>query len=101
MAGAGKHALLDDPGIRADLEHVEIVVGFEDHAVRFTEMDLDKFRHVAQIGADGDLRAIGAKGKTDGVGGIVRDGEGVDVNVADSKALAGLNGFHAAETLTK
>ena len=28
VPGAGEDALLDDPGIRADLEHVEIVIGF-------------------------------------------------------------------------
>jgi len=29
MAGAAEDALLDDPWIRADLEHVEIVIRFE------------------------------------------------------------------------
>ena len=30
VAGAGKDTLLDYPGIGADLEHVEIVIGFQD-----------------------------------------------------------------------
>lgn len=33
MAGAAEDALLDDPGIRADLEHVQIVIGFEDETI--------------------------------------------------------------------
>jgi hypothetical protein len=101
MAGAGENALLDDPGIRADLEHVEIVIGFEDEAIGLAEMDLDEFGHVAEIGADGDLVAVGAEGEADGVGGIVRDGEGVDVDVTDGKALAGVDGFDAAEAFAK
>ncbi len=101
MASAGKNALLDDPGIRTDLEHVEVVIGFEDEAIGFAEVDFDEFRHVAEVGADGHLGAVGAKGETDGIDGIVRDSEGVDVNVADAKALARLNGFNAAEALAE
>jgi hypothetical protein len=101
MAGAGKDALLDDPRIRANLEHIEIVVGFKDQAIGFAEVDFDKLRHVAEVGADGHLGAVGAKSETDGIDGIVRDGEGVDVNVADTEALAGLNGFDAAEALAE
>jgi hypothetical protein len=101
MAGARKYALLDDPRIGANLEHIEVVVGFEDETIRFAEMNFDELRHVAEVGADGNLGAIGAKSETDGIDGIVRDGEGVDVNVADAKALAGLNGFDSAETLAE
>ena len=39
VAGAGKDALLDDPGIGPDLEHVEVVIGFEDEAIGLAEMD--------------------------------------------------------------
>jgi hypothetical protein len=101
MAGAGKYALLDDPRIGSNLEHIEVVVGFEDQTISFAEVDFDKLRHVAEVGADGNLGAVGAKGETDGIDGIVRDGEGVDVDVADTEALAGLNGFDAAEALAE
>src|SRR5713226_5807059 len=47
MAGAGEQPLLDDPGIRADLEHVEIVIVFKDQAVRAAQMDFDKLGHIA------------------------------------------------------
>ena len=101
MAGAGEDALFDDPGIWADLEHVEIVVGFENEAIGLAEMDSDVVWKVAEIGADGDFGAVGAEGEADGVGSVVRDGECVDVNIADGEALAGLDGFDAAEALAK
>ncbi len=101
MAGAGKHALLDDPGIGADLEHVEIVIGFEDEAIGLAEMHSHVIGEVAKIGADGDFGAVGAEGEADGIGSVVGDGEGVDVNVADGEGLSSLNGFDATETLAE
>jgi len=101
MAGTGEDALLDDPRVGADLEHVEIMIGFEDEAIGFAEMDFDELGHVTKIGADGDLGAVGAEGEGDGVDGVVRNGEGVDVDVTDAKALAGLNGFDAAKAFAK
>ena len=101
MAGARENALLDDPGIWADLEHVEIVIGLEDEAIGLAEMDSDVVWQVAEIGADGDLGAVGAEGETDGIGGVVRDGEGMDVDVADGETLAGLDGLHAAEAFAE
>ena len=101
MPGAGKYALLDDPGVRANLEHVEIVVGFEDQTVGFAQMQLDMIRHVTKIGADGHLGAVGAEGEADGIGGIVREREGVNFDIADGKALAGLDGLDTIEALAK
>jgi len=101
MAGAGQNTLLDDPGVRADLKHVEIVIRFKDEAIGLAKMDFDEFRHIAKIGADGDLGAVGPESETDGVGGIVGDGESVDINIADGKTLAGLYGFNAAEAFAE
>ncbi len=97
MAGAGEDALFDDPGIGANLEHVEIVIGFEDEAIGLTKMDAHVIGEVAEIGADGDFCAVCAEGEGDRVCSIVRDGEGVDINVADGEALACLDGFDAAK----
>jgi hypothetical protein len=77
------------------------VIGFEDEAIGLTEVDPDVIGQVAEIGADSDLGAVSTEGESDRVGGVVRDGEGVDVNIADRKALAGLNGLNAAETLAE
>lgn len=101
MAGAGEHALLNDPRVRADLEHVEIVIGFEDEAIGLAEMDSDVIWEVAKISADGDLRAVGAEGESNRVGRVVGNSERVDINVTDRKALAGLDGLDAAKALAE
>ncbi len=101
VTGAGEDALLDDPGVWADLEHVEIVIGFEDEAIGLAEMDSHVVWKVAEISADGDFGAVGAEGEAYGVGGVVRDGEGMDVDVADGEALASLDGFDTAEALAE
>lgn len=99
VAGAGKDSLFDDPRVRTDLEHVQIVIGFEDHAVGFAKVDFDHFGEIPEVGADGDFAAVGTKGETDGIGGIVRNGEGVYVDVTDREMLAGLDGFDTFEAL--
>ena len=101
VAGAGKDALLDDPGIGPDLEHVEVVIGFEDEAIGLAEMDSHMIRQVAKIRANSDFGAVGAEGESDGIGCIVRDSKRMDVNVADGETLAGLNGLNATEALAK
>jgi hypothetical protein len=101
VAGAGENALLDDPGVGADFEHIEIVIGFEDEAIGLAEMDSNVIREVAEISADGDLGAVGTEGESDGVSGVVRDGEGMDVDVADGETLASLDGFYAAEAFAE
>ena len=101
MAGAAEDALLDDPRIRADLEHIEIVIRFENQAIGATEMDFDKLRHVAEVGDDSHFRAVRTKGESDGISRVVRNGESVDVNVADCEVLARLDGFDAFEPLAE
>jgi len=101
MAGPAENALLDDPGIRADLEHVQIVIGFEDQAIGAAQMHFDQFGHVAQVSDHGHLRAIRTEGETDGVGGVVGNCEGVDVNVADGEMVAGVNRLDAVEPLAE
>lgn len=101
MTCAGEHALLHNPWVRAYFEHVQIVVGFEDEAIGFAEMNFDEFGHIAEVGADGDLGTIGAKGETDGIDGVMRNGEGMNVDIANRKALTRLNGFDAAQALAK
>jgi hypothetical protein len=101
MAGAGENALLDNPGIGADLEHVQIVIGFEDEAIGLAKMDSYVIWEVAEIGADRDFGAVGTEGESDGVGGVVGNRECVDVDVADRETLAGLDGLDASEALAE
>src|SRR5258708_16710046 len=77
------------------------MIGLEDEAIGPTEMDSDMVWQVAEVGAEGDFGAVGEEGEADRVGGGVRYGEGVDVDVADGEALAGLDGFNAAEAFAE
>ena len=101
MAGTAENALLDDPGIGADLEHVEIVIGFEDQAIDVAQMDFDERRQVAEVGDDGQLGAVGAECECDRIGGVMRNSEGVDVDIPDGEALARVDGFEATEALAE
>ena len=99
MSGATQDALLDDPRIRTDLEHIQIVIGFKQQTIGVAEMHFDKLGHVAKIGHEGHLCAIGPKGETYRVGRVVRNLKRVDINIADGEVLPGLNRFQAAQTL--
>jgi hypothetical protein len=77
------------------------VIGFKDEAIGLAKMDSDVIRQVAKIRADGDFGAVGAEGESDGVGCVMRNCESVNVDIADSEALAGLDGFNTAEALAK
>ena len=58
-------------------------------------MHFDQLRHVAEVGDDGHLQAISAKREADRIGGIVRNRERVDINIANREVLAGMNRFDA------
>ena len=95
MAGAAHHALLDIPRIRADFEHIEIVIRFEDEAIGFAQVVLDEFGEIAEIGDDGDFGAVGPESVADGIGGIVGNGEGGNFDIADGENIAGADVFDA------
>ena len=56
-------------------------------------MKTDRIRQIAQIGGDGNLDALGAERVPDRVGRVVRDGEAGHIDVADTEAGPGLEGF--------
>ena len=91
MADAGEDTLLDGPGVGAVAEHLEIVVGFEQEDVDGFEGGLDVGRDVAEVGGDGHADGLGAgvEDEAAGVGGVVGDGEGCDVEIADGEVGAG------------
>jgi hypothetical protein len=95
VAGAAHHTLLDVPGIRADLEHFEIVIGFEDHAVAIAQVLLHEFRHVAEIGNQSEFYAAGAKGEAERIDGVVWNTERRHFNIAHGKSVASLDEFNA------
>jgi len=99
VPGAAHHALLDKPWIGPDLEHIEVVVRFEDQKIGFAQMMLHQLRHIAQIGDDSYLRAVATKGVAHRIGCVMRDGEGIDFDVANLKALARVNVLDALHLL--
>ncbi len=99
MPGTRKNALLDDPRIRPDFQHVQIVIGFEQQTIGVAQMNFDEFGHVAEDRDERHLGAIGAKRETDGIGSVVRNLKRMNINIADGKVLTGLNGFHATQAL--
>lgn len=62
-------------------------------------MHLHKLGHVSKIGDQSHLGSIGAKREANRIGSVVRNLKRVDVDIADGEVLAGLNGFHTAQTL--
>jgi hypothetical protein len=90
VAVAAHDSLFDGPGVGADLEHFEVVIGFEQQEVGASEVDSDGVGEIAQVSGNGDLDAFGFERESDGVGGIVRDGEAIDFDIADSEARSGL-----------
>jgi hypothetical protein len=101
MAGAAQDPLLHDPRVGTDFQHVEVVIGLQNQAIGIAKMNFDELGHVAQVGDDGYFYTIGAKSEADGIGGVMRNGEGVDLDIPDGEALAGVNGFDAAEPLAE
>ncbi len=92
---AAHHALLYGPGVRADLQHVEIVIGFEQQHVGAAQMELDGIGNVAEVGDDADVDALRVKTVAHGIDGVVGDGEAVDVDIADGEARASLETLQA------
>ena len=95
MPHAAHHALLDRPGIRADLQHVEVVIGFKQQQIGAPQMKLDGLGDVAQIGRHADTHALGFKAEADRIDGIVRDAETFHLDIANLKAGARLIRFEA------
>ena len=54
-----------DHGIRPDLQHVEIVIRFEQQQIGAAQMEADRIGHVAQIGRDAELDALRAQAEPD------------------------------------
>src|ERR1039458_6976921 len=91
MAMASENALLEAPrAARTILQHLHVVIGFKHEDIRRADALDDQFCHVTEVGDKTDVAGGGAQQKTDGVLGIVRDGEGVHQQVADFKARAGV-----------
>src|SRR5208337_85258 len=90
MAYARKYPLLHRPGVGPIPQHLQVVVGFEQQQVKALELGSDVWRNVAEIGCYCHPHPFSPEDKAHRVGGIMRDGEGADGDIADLKRLAGL-----------
>ena len=78
MAVVAKNSLLEAPRTaRAILKHLHVVIGFEHEDVRGARAFNDQFCRMAEIGDEPDVAGGGVQQITDGILGIVRNGEGV------------------------
>ena len=99
MAVAAGDALLGGPrALGVGLEEFGAVVGLDDDDVAGAEVLADMLGRVTEIGQkdEGAARGkqvvvpAGGEAKADGIVGVVRDGETLDVEVAETKTGAGL-----------
>src|SRR5271156_2217680 len=97
MPGAAHHALLNVPGVGPDLQHFQIVIGFQDQEVGFAQVMLHQLGHVAEVGDDGDFFSVGAEGVADRVSSVVRNGECRDFDITDYEFNSGANVLHALD----
>ena len=83
MALAAHHALLQGPGIWTQLEHVDVVIGFENDRVASSEALYHKIGDITEVQYNSDLDAILLDAERDRIGGVVWDGEGREQESAD------------------
>ena len=101
VSRAAHHALLDVPGIWANLQHFKIVVGFQHQAIGFTQMKFHELGQVAEVGDDGDFRPTRAESESQGIDGVMRNRKWRDFNIADDEPVSGADVFHMVEALLR
>jgi hypothetical protein len=90
MAATAHHALLYRPGIRANTQHFQIVIGFENDHIARAHVDAQRIGDIAEIGGNGDFDAMRRKRVADRVRGIMRNGETGNIEIAYREATARL-----------
>jgi len=90
VPSAAHHALLHGPRIRANFEHLGVVVRFDQQQIRAAQVHFDGIGQVAQVRCDSDLDALRANAETDRIDGVVRHGEAIDVDIANREPGTGL-----------
>ena len=90
MPVPAEDALLERPrAARTILQHLHVVVGFEDEHVRGADAFEHELGDVAEVGGKSDVAGGGAEDVADGVLRVVRNGKSLDENVGDFKTCAG------------
>ncbi len=99
VAEAAHHPLLDEPGVGAAAQHLQVVIGFHHQAVAAAQVLFDQRGQEAQVHGQGDLDAFGLEAESDRVGRVVGHEERRHLDVADGEALPGLEVLDARQAL--
>ena len=94
MTGSAKYALFERIRVFSGLEHVFIVIGFKKHDVAACDRVQPAFPDTADVGGDGGFEIARKKGVAAGVGRVVRDGKGANVDFSDVKILPCVDDAH-------
>ena len=97
MTHPAHHPLLHRPGIRPATQHLQVVIRFHDQHIAATQMIPHADRQVAEVGGNPYLNSIRTKGESHGIGGVMRNREGLHRNVANLKAVARLEFLQLVE----
>ena len=82
MAAPGEDALLQIVGIRPGLEHVGVVVGFQQHRVAPGDVLQPALAHAADVRGQREPRRAALEAEAAGLQRVVGRGKGHDVHVA-------------------
>lgn len=89
MAVAAEDALLEAPrAARTILQHLHVMVGFEDEDVRGADAVEHQLGDVAEVGGKTEIAGGGAQQKSDRILRVVRNGKRFDAHIADFKSRA-------------
>src|SRR5687767_5365481 len=76
VTSAAHDPLLQGPGVRANLQHINIVVRFEDDSIAPSQALYNQVRDISQIQNYSNLDAVPLDAERQRIDGIVRDSEG-------------------------
>lgn len=89
MAVPAGDALLEAPRASGILQHLQIMVRFQNEDVGGADAFQGEFGRMAKVSQKADLARRGAEQKTNGIRGIVRNAESVHHDIANFKTAAG------------
>ena len=94
VAAAAHDTLLHRPRVRADAQHFQIVIRFENNYIARAHVDAQRIGDIAEIGGHGNFDAMRREREADRISGIVGNGKTRDIEIADGEASAGLKSFN-------
>src|SRR5512139_1748564 len=97
MSGLRSDAVLEFPSINGTrTQHVATMVRFNDDSIAAVQLGFYQRRDVAEIHQRRDADAVLLCDKTEIVCRVMRNGKGLEIDIADAKFLVGFNSHSAA-----